>query len=100
MAEHFDIMRKHPQTTFISAHMAWMAQDLARLGKILDEIPNMYTEIGAIIYEPGRQPRFARKWFTKYQDCVLFGKDIWIPEEYYAYFRVLETADEYFDYYR
>lgn len=100
MAEHFNIMRKHPQTTFISAHMAWMAQDLARLGKILDEIPNMYTEIGAIIYEPGRQPRFAREWFTKYQDRVLFGKDIWAPEEYYVYFRVLETADEYFDYYR
>lgn len=100
MTEHFNIMRKHPQTTFISAHMAWMAQDLARLGKILDEIPNMYTEIGAIIYEPGRQPRFAHKWFTKYQDRVLFGKDVWAPEEYYVYFRVLETADEYFDYYR
>ena len=100
MEEHFNIMRKHPETTFISAHMAWMANDLARLGKILDDIPNMYTEIGAIIYEPGRQPRFANKWFTKYQDRILFGKDIWAPEEYYVYFRVLETADEYFDYYR
>ena len=100
MEEHFNIMRKHPETIFISAHMAWMANDLARLGKILDDIPNMYTEIGAIIYEPGRQPRFANKWFTKYQDRILFGKDIWAPEEYYVYFRVLETADEYFDYYR
>ena len=31
---------------------------------------------------------------------MLFGKDIWAPEEYHYYFRVLETADEYFDYYR
>jgi predicted TIM-barrel fold metal-dependent hydrolase len=100
MNEHFTVFRKHPNTTFISAHMAWMGNDLARLGKMLDEIPNMYTEIGAIIYEPGRQPRFAREWFTKYQDRVLFGKDIWAPEEYHVYFRVLETADEYFDYYR
>ncbi len=27
-------------------------------------------------------------------------KDSWAPEEYFYYFRVLETADEYFDYYR
>jgi predicted TIM-barrel fold metal-dependent hydrolase len=100
MNEQFNMFRKHPQTNFISAHMAWLANDLGRLGKLLDEIPNMYTEIGAIIYDPGRQPRFASAWFTKYQDRVLFGKDIWAPEEYYCYFRVLETADEYFDYYR
>jgi len=100
MNEQFNVFRKHPKTNFISAHMAWLANDLGRLGKLLDEIPNMHTEIGAIIYDPGRQPRFAREWFTKYQDRVLFGKDIWAPEEYYCYFRVLETADEYFDYYR
>ncbi len=100
MNEQFNVFRRHPKTHFISAHMAWMASDLARLGKLLDEIPNMSTEIGAIIYDPGRQPRFARAWFTKYQDRILFGKDIWAPEEYYCYFRVLETADEYFDYYR
>ena len=100
MNEQFNMFRKHSKTNFISAHMAWLANDLARLGKLLDEIPNMYTEIGAIIYDPGRQPRFSREWFTKYQDRVLFGKDIWAPEEYYCYFRVLETADEYFDYYR
>ncbi len=100
MNEQFNVFRKHPKTTFISAHMAWMGNDLARLGKILDENPNMYTEIGAIIYEPGRQPRFAHDWFVKYQDRVMFGKDIWAPAEYHVYFRVLETADEYFDYYR
>ncbi|MDZ7360132.1 MAG: amidohydrolase [candidate division KSB1 bacterium] len=100
MNEQFNVFKNHPQTIFISAHMAWLANDLARLGKVLDDHPNMYTEIGAIIYEPGRQPRFARDWFIKYQDRVLFGKDIWAPEEYHVYFRVLETADEYFDYYR
>jgi len=100
MTEHFNLMRRHPRTIFISAHMAWMAHDLGRLGKLLDEIPNLYTELGAIIYDPGRQPRFAREWFIKYQDRVMFGKDIWAPQEYHVYFRVLETADEYFDYYR
>ncbi len=100
MNEQHNVFRKHPETTFINAHLGWMGNNLARLGELLDEIPNMYTEIGAVLAELGRQPRFARKWFIKYQDRVLFGKDLWRPEEYYVYFRVLETADEYFDYYR
>lgn len=98
--EQHKVFRKHPNTTFINAHLGWMGNDLARLGKLLDECPNVYTEIGAVLAELGRQPRFARQWLIKYQDRVCFGKDSWNPEEYYVYFRVLETADEYFDYYR
>ncbi|MEX1275941.1 MAG: hypothetical protein WEE20_08415 [Bacteroidota bacterium] len=67
---------------------------------MLDSLPNVTTEIGAVLAELGRQPRFARQWFIKYQDRVMMGKDIWAPQEYYVYFRVLESADEYFDYYR
>jgi len=77
-----------------------MGNDLARLGKLLDEMPNVYTEVGAVLAELGRQPRAARAFLTQYKDPVLFGKDSWNPEEYHAYFRVFETADEYFDYYR
>jgi predicted TIM-barrel fold metal-dependent hydrolase len=100
MAEQHHVFRKHPKTKFIDAHLGWMGGDLARLGKLLDELPNVSTEIGAVLAEIGRQPRFARDWFTRYQDRVMFGKDTWAPEEYHVYFRVLETADEYFDYYR
>ena len=66
----------------------------------MDQYPNMLTEIGAVIAELGRQPRAAKAFFTKYQDRILFGKDSWVPDEYETYFRVLETDDEYFDYYR
>ncbi len=66
----------------------------------MDKLPNMYTEIGAGLAELGRQPKFAHEFFVKHQDRVLFGKDIWEPSEYHYYFRVLETADEYFPYYR
>ena len=100
MGEQHNVFRKHPETTFIEAHLGWMGNDLARLGRLLDELPNVYTEIGAVLAELGRQPRFARQWFIRYQDRVMFGKDSWRPEEYKVYFRVLETADEYFDYYR
>ena len=100
MAEQHRMFRQHPQTTFINAHLGWLGNDLARLGDLLDELPNVYTEIGAVLAELGRQPRFARDWLIRYQDRVLFGKDSWRPEEYPVYFRVLETADDYFDYYR
>ncbi len=100
MAEQRHVFAKHPGTTFISAHLAWLGHDLTALGAVLDEHPNMYTEIGAVIAELGRQPRFAKQWFIEHQDRVLFGKDVWTPDEYWCYFRVLETADEYFDYYR
>ncbi len=42
----------------------------------------------------------ANWFFEKNQDRILFGKDSYHPEEYYTYFRVLETADEYFPYYK
>ncbi len=100
MSEQQNVFRKHPGTTFINAHLGWMGNDLAALGRLMDELPNMHTEIGAVLAELGRQPRFARDWFIKYQDRVMFGKDSWTPVEYHTYFRVLETADEYFDYYR
>jgi len=100
MGEQHNVFRKHPNTIFINAHLGWLGYDLESLGTLLDELPNMYTEIGAVLAELGRQPRQAREWFIKYQDRILFGKDSWNPEEYYVYFRVLETADEYFDYYR
>ncbi|MCK6542243.1 amidohydrolase [bacterium] len=94
------VFKKHPKTIFINAHLGWMGNDLAKFGKLMDSLPNMYTEIGAVLAEIGRQPRQAREWFIKYQDRVLFGKDSWNPQEYSTYFRVLETNDEYFDYYR
>lgn len=100
LAEQHDIFKKHPNTTFINAHMGWHANNLARLGELMDEMPNMYVEIGAIIAELGRQPRMANRFFEKYQDRVLFGKDAYNPDEYPTYFRVLETADEYFPYYK
>lgn len=100
MQEQWNVFKNHPNTTFINAHLGWMANDLASLGEHLDTYPNVYTEIAAVIAELGRQPRFAREFFIKYQDRILFGKDTYRPQEYYTYFRVLESDDEYFDYFR
>ena len=98
--EQHNMFRKHPKTKFINAHLGWYGSNLTKLGRLMDEMPNMYTEIGAVIAELGRQPRAAKAFLTKYQDRVLFGKDSWVPEEYSTYFRVLETEDEYFPYHK
>jgi len=98
--EQHHVFSAHRNTIFIAAHFGWLAGDLSALGKLMDECPNVYVEIAAIIAELGRQPRQARDFFIKYQDRILFGKDSWVPSEYATYFRVLETADEYFPYHK
>ncbi|MGE0347350.1 MAG: amidohydrolase family protein [Gemmatimonadales bacterium] len=100
MAERERLIAKHPRTTWILAHLGWYADDLGKLGQLFDRYPNVNAEVGAILYDLGRQPRTARDFFVKYQDRLLFGKDSFRPEEYPYYWRVFETEDEYFDYYR
>ena len=99
-SERDNLFKNHPKTKFVTAHMGWHANDLPRLGRMFDAMPNLYTEVGAILYDLGRQPRAAHDFFIKYQDRILFGKDSFQPEEYPYYWRVFETKDEYFDYYR
>ena len=100
IAEQHHIFEKHSGTIFINAHLGWMGNNLDALGAHLDRYPNVVTEIGAVLAELGRQPRRARQFLIDYQDRILFGKDTYNVKEYYTYFRVLETKDEYFDYYR
>ena len=100
MQEQYNMFKRHSNTIFINAHMGWMANNLDKLERHLDSLPNVYTEFGAVIGELGRQPRRARQFFIDYQDRVMFGKDTYRKSEFDVYFRVLETKDEYFDYYR
>lgn len=100
LTERDNVFRKHPKTRFIAAHFGWHANDLGRAARMLDAFPNVMTEVGAVLYDLGRQPRAAHDFFVKYQDRILFGKDAFEPSEYPYYWRVFETKDEYFDYYR
>jgi len=100
MNERDRMFAANPNTRYIAAHFGWYASDLARAARLLDELPNVVLEMSAVLYDFGRQPRAARAFFIAYQDRVLFGKDSYQPVEFPYYWRVLETADEYFDYYR
>ncbi len=79
IAEQHRMFKKHTKTTFIAAHFGWYPNDLRHLGGLLDAMPNVVVEFGAVIAELGRQPKRAKEFFTKYQDRILFGKDSWRP---------------------
>ena len=99
LKERNHIVAKHPHTTFIALHVANWPENLDAVSAWLREYPNMYVEFGAREAELGRQPRRALKFFTEFQDRIMFGTDAEpSPEMYRNYFRWLETEDEYFPY--
>jgi predicted TIM-barrel fold metal-dependent hydrolase len=100
MGERDRMYRANPRTRFIGAHFDWYGNNLARAAKQLEEVPNLVLEVGAVLYDFTRTPRASREFFIKYQDRILFGKDTFAVTEFPYYWRVFETNDEYFDYYR
>ena len=104
------VAARHPKTKFVYLHVGNDAEDIAAVSGWLDRYSNVQVEIGARLGELGRQPRTSRKFFERYQDRIMFGTDAtWDagkeypqqdlkPAMYRAYFRFLETEDEYFDY--
>jgi predicted TIM-barrel fold metal-dependent hydrolase len=93
------MMAAHPGTTFICPHVANNPEDLEWVATLLETLPNVHIDFSARMDELGRQPYSAREFFIRYQDRIVFGSDMPIsPEMYRAYFRFLESRDEYFDY--
>ncbi len=90
---------RHPNTTFIGAHVGCYAENLAWVGALLERCPNFNVDIAARIGELGRQPYAARRFFLKYADRILFGSDMGPDQEAYRIiYRFLESDDEYFNY--
>jgi predicted TIM-barrel fold metal-dependent hydrolase len=90
-------VRRHPRTTFVACHLANLDYDLARLGGLLDRLPNLWADISARFAETATIPRYAARFFTRYRDRLLYGSDNeFDPEMYRLTFRILETEDEHF----
>lgn len=101
LLDQFEAMvSQHPGTRFIGAHVASLAEDLDRVGRMLDRCPNLTVDIAARTAELGRQPYTARRFLTDYAGRVVFGLDDWPAKarEYRVVYRLLETQDEYFPY--
>ncbi|HXY41878.1 MAG TPA: amidohydrolase family protein [Vicinamibacteria bacterium] len=90
-------VRAHPRTTFVACHFANLDYDLARLGQLLDTLPNLYADISARYAETATIPRFAASFIGRYQDRLVYGTDMGTdPSMYRLTFRILETLDEHF----
>ena len=98
------VIRAHPGTTFVVAHVGSYAENLGRVGEWLDKFPNMYIDTAARVDQLGRQPYTAKAFFERHQDRVLFGTDYEghfdearTRSFYHTHFRFFQTLDEYFE---
>jgi uncharacterized protein len=94
-------VRDNPRTTFIACHYANCEYDLSILGKLFDKYKNLYADGSARFGETAPIPRYMAAFYTRYQDRLLYGTDN-TPQwpMYEVTFRILETLDEHFYYYR
>jgi len=94
-----NLVRQHPHTTFIGAHVGCYAENLGWVGELLDNCRNFYVDISARIGELGRQPYTSKRFFINYADRILYGSDFGPDVDAYRLsYRFLETDDEYFNY--
>ena len=94
-----NLLARHPNTTFIGAHVGCYAENLDWVGGLLERCPNFYVDISARIGELGRQPYTARRFFIQHANRILFGSDMGPDLDVYRLsYRFLETDDEYFNY--
>jgi predicted TIM-barrel fold metal-dependent hydrolase len=90
-------VRANPGTTFIACHYANCSYDLSILGRMFDQFPNLYADIGARYAETAAIPRTVNRFFQQYQDRLVYGTDMGVaPEMYRTTFRILESEDEHF----
>lgn len=90
-------VKNHPKTIFIASHLANSCVNLARLGELFDRYPNFYADISARYAEVSPIPRYARSFFEKYANRLVFGTDMGADSGMYqVIFRILESADEHF----
>ena len=94
---------QYPETVFIACHLANCSHDLDILGKMLDSYDNLYADITSRLKEIATVPRYAKTFFEKYQDRLLYGSDAgydpkttldFATKIYRSTFRLLESADE------
>lgn len=71
------VLERHPDTTFIGAHLGNHPENLAYVDACLAAYPNFYMDTCARIGEFGRHPvDEVRAFFIKHQERVLFGTDL------------------------
>lgn len=90
-------VRRHPRVTFIACHFANQTFDLNRLGRLLDQYPNLYADSSQRESYLAAIPRFGKQFIEKYADRIVYGTDQGYSLPMYRNtFRIWETLDEHF----
>ena len=80
MAARDRFVAKHPELSFVGAHLASLEWSVDRLAAFLDRFPNANVDMAArmtqVMYQSARDYGKVRKFFIKYQDRLLYGSDL------------------------
>lgn len=77
-AEMENVLARFPKLNVIFAHFYFLAHQLERAGRLLDQYPNVSLDLtpGPGMYRHfSANPEKARDFFVKYQDRIVFGTD-------------------------
>ena len=72
------MLEKHPNLTFMGAHLGSLEWSLEELAKRLDKFPNMYvdlTRLSNLKLHTLNDRQKTREFFIKYQDRLIYGTD-------------------------
>ena len=72
------LSREAPGTTIIFPHLGFLAGNLERAGRFLNEAPNVMFDLAPGNYffaDLARNPAEARKFFSRWKDRIIFGSD-------------------------
>jgi hypothetical protein len=73
------MLEKHPDLTFIGAHLGSMEWSLEELARRLDKFPNMNVDLARMSdlnLHALNNPEATREFFIKYQDRLLYATDV------------------------
>jgi predicted TIM-barrel fold metal-dependent hydrolase len=74
--EYENRVKRSKGTTFIGAHFGNDPEDPARVGRMLDECPNLYVDTAARVPELGHRPAQTKRVILAHPDRILFGTDL------------------------
>ena len=76
------MVARHPDTTFILAHMGNNPENLDHVENLLETHDNLVVDTSARIAEFGRHSaERVREFFLKFQDRILFGTDLGVQAQ-------------------
>jgi predicted TIM-barrel fold metal-dependent hydrolase len=80
MAARDGFLARHPELSFVGAHLASLEWDVDRLAAFLDHFPNAVVDMAArmtqLQYQSVRDRERVRRFLIRYQDRILYGSDL------------------------